>query len=52
MISIKPHTGLIKTALAAGTLLCASASALAQSSVTLTATPQTAVLADGQSVAM
>ena len=47
-----PKASLIESGLAASLLFLASASALAQSSVTLTAAPTTTTLPDGQSVPM
>jgi hypothetical protein len=48
----KPKANLLKSALAASLLLAASSTALAAGVVTLTATPTSAVLSDGQSVPM
>jgi hypothetical protein len=48
----KPKASLIKSGFAASLLLLASASALAQGTVTLTAAPTTTTLPDGQSVPM
>jgi len=53
MTFVKPKTSLIKSALAASFLLAASATALAQSTVTLTARPYpTQPMSDGQTVPM
>ena len=48
----KPRVSLIKSGLAMSLLLFASATALAQSTVTLTAAPASAALPDGQAVPM
>src|SRR5580700_7439196 len=52
MRSVKNKSGLIRSGLAASVLLLASAAALGQQTVNLTAAPTTATLPDGSAVPM